>query len=83
MASLTRWPRAGQSCSEEDGLSGSSSDPRVRSRAYVYYRCPHKPANPRHHAAAPDHPRSVQVLPVTEDCAIEVAVSVSEAPRGR
>ena len=24
---------------------------------YVYYRCPHDPANPRHAAAHPDHPR--------------------------
>jgi len=24
--------------------------------AYVYYRCPHDPANPRHRAAYPDHP---------------------------
>jgi hypothetical protein len=28
---------------------------------YTYYRCPHNPANPRHQAAAPDHPRTVQV----------------------
>jgi DNA invertase Pin-like site-specific DNA recombinase len=28
--------------------------------AYVYYRCPHNPANPRHQAAAPGHPRTVQ-----------------------
>ena len=28
--------------------------------AHVYYRCPHDPASPRHVAAAPDHPRSVQ-----------------------
>jgi hypothetical protein len=26
----------------------------------TYYRCPHNPANPRHHAAAPDHPPTVQ-----------------------
>ncbi len=29
-------------------------------RQYVYYRCPHDPNNPRHTAAAPEHPRSVQ-----------------------
>jgi hypothetical protein len=28
--------------------------------AYVYYRCPHDPASPRHQAAAPGHPRTVQ-----------------------
>jgi site-specific DNA recombinase len=28
--------------------------------AHVYYRCPHNPASPRHLAAHPDHPRSVQ-----------------------
>ena len=28
--------------------------------AHVYYRCPHDPASPRHAAAHPDHPRSVQ-----------------------
>jgi DNA invertase Pin-like site-specific DNA recombinase len=28
---------------------------------YVYYDCPHNPANPRHTAAAPDHPRTVRV----------------------
>ena len=28
--------------------------------AHVYYRCPHDPASPRHQAAAPGHPRTVQ-----------------------
>jgi site-specific DNA recombinase len=28
---------------------------------FTYYRCPHDPANPRHVAAQPDHPRTVQV----------------------
>ncbi len=28
--------------------------------AYVYYRCPHDPASPRHQAASPGHPRTVQ-----------------------
>src|SRR6202012_6007822 len=27
---------------------------------YVYYRCPHSRRNPRHTAATPDHPTSVQ-----------------------
>jgi len=27
---------------------------------YVYYRCPHNPASPRHQAANPGHPRTVQ-----------------------
>jgi hypothetical protein len=26
----------------------------------VYYQCPHNPANPRHAAASPDHPRTVK-----------------------
>jgi hypothetical protein len=26
----------------------------------VYYQCPHNPANPRHAATAPDHPRTVK-----------------------
>ena len=29
--------------------------------AHVYYRCPHDPASPRHAAAHPGHPRTVQV----------------------
>jgi hypothetical protein len=28
--------------------------------ANVYYQCPHNPKNPRHTAAAPDHPRTVK-----------------------
>ena len=31
-----------------------------RDQASVYYQCPHNPANPRHAAAAPDHPRTVK-----------------------
>ena len=38
-------------------MTGTANGP---GRAYVYYRCPHQPGNPRHLAAAPDHPRSVQ-----------------------
>jgi site-specific DNA recombinase len=38
-------------------MTGTANGP---GRAYVYYRCPHQPGNPRHVAAAPDHPRSVQ-----------------------
>jgi hypothetical protein len=29
--------------------------------AYTYYICPHNPANPRHNAACPDHPRTVSI----------------------
>ena len=29
-------------------------------RTNVYYQCPHNPANPRHAAANPDHPRTVK-----------------------
>ena len=28
---------------------------------YVYYKCAHNPGNPRHFAAAPDHPKTVTV----------------------
>jgi site-specific DNA recombinase len=28
---------------------------------HIYYMCPHNPQNPRHAAAAPDHPRTVSV----------------------
>ena len=38
-------------------MTGTANGP---GRAYVYYRCPHQPGNPRHLAAAPDHPRTVQ-----------------------
>ena len=30
-------------------------------QAYIYYFCPHNPANPRHTAAAPDHPSHISV----------------------
>jgi len=30
-------------------------------QAYIYYFCPHSPANPRHTAAAPDHPSHISV----------------------
>jgi len=29
--------------------------PTANGTSYIYYRCPHDPANPRHHAAHPDH----------------------------
>jgi len=38
-------------------MTGTANGP---GRAYVYYRCPHQPDNPRHTAAAPGHPRTVQ-----------------------
>ena len=38
-------------------MAGSTYGPRAQS---TYYRCPHDPANPRHTAASPDHPRTVQ-----------------------
>jgi site-specific DNA recombinase len=34
----------------------ANSFPRI-----TYYRCPHDPNNPRHQAASPDHPRTVQI----------------------
>jgi len=33
----------------------------------VYYRCPHNPATPRHAAASPDHPRTVQAPEILLD----------------
>ena len=33
----------------------------LRPASLVYYFCPHNPANPRHTAAAPDHPRHISV----------------------
>jgi site-specific DNA recombinase len=38
-------------------MTGTANGP---GRAYVYYRCPHQPGNPRHTAAAPRHPRTLQ-----------------------
>ena len=37
---------------------------------YAYYRCPHDPANPAHHAQAPGHPATVSVR---EDLLLEHA----------
>ena len=34
---------------------------RPRGGTNTYYRCPHDPANPRHAAAHPDHPRTVML----------------------
>ena len=34
--------------------------PTARGPPHVYYQCPHNPANPRHAAAYPDHPRTVK-----------------------
>jgi site-specific DNA recombinase len=34
---------------------------------FTYYRCPHDPANPRHTAAQPDHPRTIQAPETTLD----------------
>jgi hypothetical protein len=30
--------------------------PSANGTSYIYYKCPHDAANPRHHAAHPDHP---------------------------
>jgi len=38
-------------------MAGSTYGPRAQS---TYYKCPHDPGNPRHAAASPDHPRTVQ-----------------------
>lgn len=43
-------------CRRRMAGTGSTS----ASGIYIYYRCPHDAANPRHAAASPDHPRTVQ-----------------------
>jgi site-specific DNA recombinase len=47
----------------------SSRDARIAGALHTYYLCTHDPANPRHAAAAPDHPRTVSVR---EDALTEV-----------
>jgi hypothetical protein len=47
----------------------SSRDARIAGALHTYYLCTHDPANPRHAAAAPDHPRTVSVR---EDTLTEV-----------
>ena len=37
-------------------MCGIAKPNRQRPPTYIYYRCPHDPANPRHPAAHPDHP---------------------------
>jgi hypothetical protein len=37
-----------------------SGCPKGRRKEFIYYRCPHDPANPRHATASPAHPRTVQ-----------------------
>ncbi|HEV2377930.1 MAG TPA: recombinase family protein [Streptosporangiaceae bacterium] len=42
-------------------MRGLLNRPHTGHTGYVYYSCTHDPANPRHHAASPDHPKSVRV----------------------
>ena len=42
-------------------MAGRLVRPHAGHPGYIYYGCPHNPANPRHTAAAPDHPRTVRV----------------------
>ena len=42
-------------------MAGRLVRPYAGHPGYIYYGCPHNPANPRHTAAAPDHPRTVRV----------------------
>ena len=44
-----------------------SRRPSANGTIYIYYKCPHDPANPRHAAAHPDHPH----VSVREDTLIE------------
>jgi site-specific DNA recombinase len=45
-------------------MAGRTYGPRAQS---TYYRCPHDPANPRHAAASPAHPATVQAPEKTLD----------------
>ncbi|HEV2371037.1 MAG TPA: recombinase family protein [Streptosporangiaceae bacterium] len=42
-------------------MAGVLVRPHTGHAGYVYYRCTHDPANPRHQAAHPDHPKTVRV----------------------
>src|SRR5215472_9694481 len=42
-------------------MKGTPTYPQTGRPGYVYYVCSHDPANPRHAAARPDHPRTVKV----------------------
>jgi hypothetical protein len=42
-------------------MAGRLVRPYAGHPGYIYYGCPHNPANPRPTAAAPDHPRTVRV----------------------
>jgi site-specific DNA recombinase len=42
-------------------MAGNLVRPHPEHDGYIYYRCPHNPKNPRHVAAAPDHPTTVKV----------------------
>ena len=50
-------------------MCGTTTIPGPGRPGYVYYACPHDPANPRHAAACPDHPRN---LKIREDHLLEV-----------
>src|SRR5579859_6726666 len=42
-------------------MTGHPTYPAPSHPGYVYYTCTHDPANPRHQAARPDHPKTVKV----------------------
>jgi hypothetical protein len=49
-------------CAEcERRMTGRLNRPRPGHEGYVYYHCPHNSKSPRHVAAAPGHPTTVQV----------------------
>jgi hypothetical protein len=50
-------------------MVGKPTYPEPGHPGYVYYACSHDPANPRHVAARPDHPKTVKVR---EDHLLEV-----------
>src|SRR5262249_18515102 len=69
-AGCVSWPAAAQpragSLDGADlgckaGVKASATHAAQGHPGYAYYACPHNPANPRHTAQAPDHPRTVRV----------------------
>ena len=64
---LSRHPAAARTCPYRGRVRCRDRRRRMGASPYpsaagtrVYYQCPHNPANPRHAAAAPGHPRTVK-----------------------
>jgi site-specific DNA recombinase len=54
-----------------------------RHAEFTYYRCPHDPANPRHIAAQPDHPRTVPETSLDKAAGIFFATRIFGPDRAR